>query len=120
MSVLCPIRKPLGVPSRQPEHPGRFLDRHFLRPLSLSQTAAAKQLGVSRRRVNELAQGVRAMSPDTALRCAILFGVHADFWLTLQANWDVFHAWRTMQAAASTRPLAGSTQSNSALQRIAT
>jgi len=91
------IRPPAGVPTRQPTHPGRFLDRHFLRPMALSQTRAAHLLGVSRRRINELTQGHRAMSADTAIRCAMAFGVRADFWLALQANWDCFHAWRALR-----------------------
>jgi addiction module HigA family antidote len=93
------ISVPAGVPIRHPTHPGRFLERHFLRPLSLSQTRAAQLLGVSRRRVNELTLGQRAMSADTAIRCSIAFGVRADFWLALQANWDSFHAWRAMRAS---------------------
>jgi addiction module HigA family antidote len=77
---------PAGVPIRHPTHPGRFLERHFLRPLALTQTRAALLLGVSRRRVNELTLGQRAMSADTAIRCAIAFGVRADFWLALPAR----------------------------------
>ncbi len=88
---------PSGVPTRQPVHPGRFLERHFLQPLALSQTAAARLIGVSRRRMNELIQGHRAMSADTAIRCAMAFGVRADYWLALQAHWDCFHAWRTLR-----------------------
>jgi len=91
------VTVPAGVPTRQPTHPGRFLDRHFLRPLALSQTRAALLLGVSRRRVNELTLGQRAMSADTAIRCAMAFGVRADFWLALQSNWDSFHAWRALR-----------------------
>jgi len=62
---------PAGVPSRHPVHPGRMLERLVLQPLSLSQSETARQLGISRRRVNELVQGQRAMSPDTAIRCAL-------------------------------------------------
>jgi len=91
------VTVPAGVPIRHPTHPGRFLDRHYLRPMALSQTRAAQLLGVSRRRVNELTQGQRAMSADTAIRCAVAFGVRADFWLALQANWDSFHAWRALR-----------------------
>jgi len=93
---------PIGVPTRQPVHPGRFLERHFLRPMALSQTKAAGLLGVSRRRLNELIQGHRAMSADTAIRCAMAFGVRADFWLALQAHWDCFHVWRTVRQSRLT------------------
>lgn len=93
-----PAPPPAGVPTRHPAHPGRFLERNFLRPLDISQSSAARLLGVSRRRMHELTQGQRAMSPDTAIRCALAFGVRADFWLTLQSNWDCFKAWRMMKA----------------------
>ena len=83
---------PPGVPSRVPQHPGRFLERQYLIPLGMSQTRAAELLGVSRRRVNELVMGHRAFSPDTAVRCALVFGTNAAFWLTLQANWDIYQA----------------------------
>lgn len=91
---------PPGVPLRVPLHPGRFLEKQFLQPLGISQTRAAELLGVSRRRINELVMGHRAMSPDTAVRCAIAFGTSASFWLQLQANWDCHHAWRVLREQA--------------------
>ena len=71
-----PHTPPPGVPLRAPVHPGRFLERQYLVPLGISQTRAARLLGVSRRRVNELVMGHRAMSPDTALRCAKIGRAH--------------------------------------------
>ncbi|MGR6806994.1 HigA family addiction module antitoxin [Sphaerotilus natans] len=88
---------PRGVPLRRPEHPGRFLNRHCLMPLGISQSAAARLLGISRRRVSELVLGQRAMSADTAIRCALAFGVDAGFWLQLQARWDSYHHWRELR-----------------------
>jgi addiction module HigA family antidote len=98
--ALTTLRAPIGVPTRQPAHPGRFLARHYLGPLAISQSRAARLLGVSRRRMHELTQGQRAMSPDTAIRCALAFGVRADFWLSLQSNWDCFQAWRALRNSA--------------------
>jgi addiction module HigA family antidote len=96
--TFLPPTRPAGVPLRAPVHPGRFLERQYLQPLGINQTQAAQLLGVSRRRVNELVMGHRAMSADTALRCAMAFGTPAAYWLTLQAHWDCFHAWRTLRA----------------------
>ena len=93
---------PVGVPLRAPKHPGRFLERNYLRPLGLSQSQAARLLGLSRRRLHEVVHGRRAMTPDTAVRCAILFGADATFWLALQAAWDSFHAWRDLRAEPAT------------------
>jgi antitoxin HigA-1 len=95
----CP---PAGVPLRSPVHPGRFLDRQFLKPLRLSQVQAASLLGVSRRRLNEIIVGRRGLSADTALRCAMTFGLEATFWLDLQSRWDSFQAWKQWQAATRT------------------
>lgn len=104
-----PVGAPAGVPVRAPWHPGYFLRRNFLEPLSLSQTDAARVLGVSRRRLHEIVQCQRSMTPDTAIRCALAFGTDAAFWLALQAAWDNFHAWkslrdRTNQAANPSLP----------------
>jgi antitoxin HigA-1 len=97
-------RRPLdanaaGVRRRAPMHPGRFLARHYLTPLAMTQTEAARRLGVSRRRVNELVQAKRAMSPDTAIRCALAFGLPTADWLAMQAAWDSFQAWKTLRRA---------------------
>ncbi|HEV6968823.1 HigA family addiction module antitoxin [Roseateles sp.] len=88
---------PAGVPVRLPTHPGRFLQRHYLAPLALSQSDAARRLGMSRRRLHEIVHGQRAVSPDTALRCALVFGSDAAFLLALQSAWDSFHAWKQMR-----------------------
>jgi antitoxin HigA-1 len=91
------IHPPPGVPLRRPVHPGRFLDRQYLRPLALSQGEAAIRLGMSRRRVNELVGARRQFTPDTALRCALAFGWPAAESLALQAAWDSFHAWQAVR-----------------------
>ncbi|MFP8780046.1 HigA family addiction module antitoxin [Hydrogenophaga sp. RWCD_12] len=93
---------PRGVPVREPMHPGRLLARTCLAPLSLNQSEAARLLGLSRRRLHELVHGQRAMSPDTAIRCARQFGIDAGFWLTQQAAWDSFHAWKRLCARDTT------------------
>ncbi|MEW5881690.1 MAG: HigA family addiction module antitoxin [Pseudomonadota bacterium] len=90
---------PSGVPLRTPPHPGRFLDRHLLAPLGMSQTEAAKRLGISRRRLNELIQGRRGFTLDTAIRCALLFGADAALWLGMQSAYDSFQCWKRLRAA---------------------
>ena len=49
---------------------------------------------------HELVHGQRAMSPDTAIRCALHFGVPATTWLALQADWDSYHAWKALRREA--------------------
>ncbi|HSO07071.1 MAG TPA: HigA family addiction module antitoxin [Pelomicrobium sp.] len=86
------------VPStRAPPHPGRFLETRFLAPLGITQQALAVALGVSRRRVNELIRGHRAITADTALRLSVFFRTDPLFWLSLQAAWDAHEARRKLR-----------------------
>lgn len=100
-SATRPLVPPPGVPLRAPVHPGRFLQKNFLRPLGLTQTEAARRLGISRRRLNEVIQGHRSLTPDTAIRCALLFGGDTRYWLQLQAAHDCWRAWRLWQPVST-------------------
>jgi addiction module HigA family antidote len=91
------LRPPrLALASRTPPHPGQFLETRFLKPLGITQTELAEALGVSRRRVNELIRGHRAITPDTAVRLGLFFGNDATFWMHLQVAWDMRAATRNM------------------------
>jgi addiction module HigA family antidote len=70
-------------------HPGEILLEEFLRPLEMTQAAAAKALGMSTVRVNELVRGKRGVTADTALRLAQLFKTTPQFWMHMQANFDL-------------------------------
>ena len=84
-------RRPASA-GRRPQHPGRFLESRFLKPLALSQEALARDLGISRRRINEIVNGRRGLTADTALRLARYFGTGPELWLHLQAAWDLHRA----------------------------
>ncbi len=88
----------LGLSSRKPPHPGEFLESRYLKPLAINQTELAAAMGVSRRRVNELINGRRAITPDTAVRLAMYFGNDAEFWMHLQVAWDMHAAVRSVAA----------------------
>ncbi|MGC2166948.1 MAG: HigA family addiction module antitoxin [Gallionella sp.] len=77
---------------RAPVHPGKFLDTRYLQPGKISQEALANALEISRRRINELVCGKRAVTPDTAVRLALHFGTDVAFWLELQFAWDLHQA----------------------------
>jgi antitoxin HigA-1 len=86
----APVRsRPAG---RRPVHPGHFLESRFLKPMQLSQEALARELGISRRRVNEIVNGRRGLTPDTAIRLARYFRTGPELWLHLQAAWDLHRA----------------------------
>ena len=73
----------------RPVHPGEILFEEFLKPLCLSQNRLALGMGVPPRRVNEIVQGKRRITADTALRLARYFGMSAQFWLGLQMDYDL-------------------------------
>jgi addiction module HigA family antidote len=72
-----------------PIHPGEILSEEFLKPMGLSQNALARGLGVPPRRVNEIVQGKRRLTADTALRLGRFFGISAEFWLGLQMDYEL-------------------------------
>jgi antitoxin HigA-1 len=83
---------PMLPEHRPPTHPGEMLREEFLAPLGMTQTELAQRIRVSFPRVNELINGKRGVTPDTALRLARLFGTTPEFWLNGQRNWDLWHA----------------------------
>lgn len=89
----------IGLPTnRPPTHPGEMLLEEFLKPLGLTQTEAARRLGMSFVRLNELINQKRGITPDTALRISRVFGTSAELWLGLQQDWDLWHAMRSPEA----------------------
>src|SRR4030043_1194944 len=72
-----------------PVHPGEILFEEFLKPLGVSQYRLAKDINVPPRRINEIVQGKRSISADTALRLARYFGLSERFWLNLQSQYDL-------------------------------
>jgi len=63
-------------------------------PLGISQSALARYLGISRRRVNEIVNGQRAITADTALRLSDYFNTTPMFWLEKQQLWELYEASR--------------------------
>jgi antitoxin HigA-1 len=73
----------------QPVHPGEVLLEEFLKPMQLSQNRLALDIGVHPRRINEIVLGKRSITAETALRLARYFGTSPQFWLGLQADYDL-------------------------------
>jgi len=72
-----------------PVHPGEVLLEEFLKPMSLSQNRLALSIRVHPRRINEIVLGKRRVSAETALRLGRYFGMSPQFWLGLQAEYDL-------------------------------
>ena len=72
-----------------PVHPGEILMEDFLKEMGITQHKLAVSIGVPPRRINEIVHEKRAVTADTALRLAKFFGMSPQFWLGLQAQYDL-------------------------------
>jgi antitoxin HigA-1 len=72
-----------------PVHPGEILNEEFLKPLGMTINALAIALRVPSNRIYAIVEGDRGISGDTALRLARYFGTSAEFWVNLQAHYDL-------------------------------
>jgi len=77
---------------RRPVHPGKVFLEDFLRPLGITQKEAARLLRISYPRMNEIVNGKRRVTPETALRLARLTDTDAESWLNLQQALDLWDA----------------------------
>jgi antitoxin HigA-1 len=72
-----------------PLHPGEMLREEFLRPMGLTPYAVAKACGVPRTHIERIVREELGISADTALRLAKFFGMSVEFWINLQAQYDL-------------------------------
>jgi len=81
--------------------PGEILLEEYLKPLGVGQLAAARRLGISLNRLNEIVLGKRGISADTALRLARFLKTSPQLWMRLQADWDLHQALQRQAKRAS-------------------
>ena len=79
-------------------HPGEVLLEEFLKPLDISQNRLARAMGVPPRRINEIVHGNRAVTADTAIRLSRALGTSEQFWMGLQADYDLEEARKAAQS----------------------
>ena len=72
-----------------PVHPGAVLLSDFIEPMGITRYRVAKALGVHQRRINEICAGERGITADTAVRLGLALGIDPQFWLNLQAQYDI-------------------------------
>ncbi len=84
---------------RPPTSPGEMLLEEFLRPANLTQVEAARRMQIPLNRLNEVVRGRRGITADTALRLARLFEMSPEFWMGIQADWDLWHAAAALRKA---------------------
>ena len=73
-------------------HPGEILHIEFLEPLQITPYRLSKDIGVAQTRISEILSGQRSITADTAWRLSRYFGNSAQFWLNLQAEYDLRQA----------------------------
>ncbi len=72
-----------------PVHPGGILLHDFIEPMGLTRSKVAKTIGVPRHRIDEICNGKRFITADTAMRLGHFFGMSAQTWINLQAQYDM-------------------------------
>jgi addiction module HigA family antidote len=77
-----------------PEHPGKVLEREFMRKLKITQTRLAAHLGWTHAKVNEIINGKRGITPRAALALSDALGTLPDYWLDLQKDFELAQARR--------------------------
>lgn len=80
--------------------PGEILLEEFLKPMAIGQVEAARRLQISLNRLNEIVLGKRSITADTALRLGTFLKTSPQFWMRLQADWDLHQAIRRARTAS--------------------
>lgn len=76
----------------KPKHPGKMVKSLCLTPIKLSVTDAAAALKIARPTLSKLLNGRIGISPEMAVRLSEVFDTSAEFWINLQASYDLYNA----------------------------
>lgn len=90
------------LPKKKPTHPGEFIRHDILLEFNLTQQKLAQALGVSRRTINEIIKGKRAITADMALRLGKFTKTSPETWLNLQ---NTVNLWEALHSPRSTKPI---------------
>jgi addiction module HigA family antidote len=80
--------------------PGEILLEEYLKPIGIGQVDAARRLGISLNRLNEIVLGKRGITADTAIRLSRFLKTSPQLWMRLQADWDLHQAIRRERKAS--------------------
>ena len=75
-------------------HPGKVLSEVYMSQLDLNQTALANLCGCSPRKINEIVNGKRGISPSFAIILESVLETSAEMWVRMQAEYDLWDARR--------------------------
>ena len=84
LSIIIKVMEKL-----RPAHPGKLLLEEFIKPMDLSVYRVAKDAGIAQSTLAAIVTGQRSISPETALRLGLYFGIDAQFWLNLQTRYSL-------------------------------
>jgi addiction module HigA family antidote len=76
----------------KPTHPGQILRTIYLKPLGISQSEAADNLGVTRKTLSMLLNGHQGISAEMALRLGKAFNTTPELWMNMQRDFDLWYA----------------------------
>ena len=75
-----------------PLHPGKVLAEVYMAEMDLNQTALAKRCGCSPRKINEIVNSKRGISPAFAIVLESVLDTSAEMWVRMQAEYDLWEA----------------------------
>lgn len=78
-------------------HPGEILLEEFMKPMQITARRLAADIDVAPSRISELVNGLRPITPDTAIRLGLFFKMEPRFWLNLQTEYDIRMAMRELK-----------------------
>jgi addiction module HigA family antidote len=82
------------IKNPKPLHPGQVLDEVYMTEMKLNQTALAAKCKCSPRKINEIVNGKRGISPEFAIVLEKVLGTSAEMWVRMQAEYDLWAARR--------------------------
>jgi antitoxin HigA-1 len=86
------------IKNPKPMHPGQVLNEVYMTEMKLNQSQLAKRCKCSPRKINEIVNGKRSISPQFAIELERVLGTTAEMWVRMQAEFDL---WQARQRAAS-------------------
>jgi addiction module HigA family antidote len=100
---------------RPPTHPGEVFEEEWRKPSAISQAEAARRMGMSTNRLNEIVAGKRGVTAETAVLLGELTGTNPRMWLHLQADhdlWQALHQRKARGQAKAIQPITGARAAN--------
>ncbi len=84
------------IKNPKPLHPGHVLDEVYMKEMNLNQSQLARKCKCSPRKINEIVNGKRAISPEFAIVLEKVLGTTAEMWVRMQADYDLWNARRSV------------------------